>query len=362
MKRVFILGLAFGALLLYLFTSSDVYAANFESSMYGYHVKGVQDGKKLDQRVIFADEDISPVSYRIEGKSSVTPFNGSTYVWRGMAYRNFYNSETDNFAMYSYAYLFEDGPVLDSSENYEYSFNLVQNTSSSSDVVMPNFGNLKVFYRYSIDTVDYSYICTVGNASNRWSATRKISCVIPGTVNTSQYEIFFDFEDSLVESSPIVDFVVSEKPSYSVTDLLPNLEPTPTPTPPNPNQGVEDAIGSLEGTITDDTVNTDSAGGFFEDFEDNDFGLSDIITLPLNFIKSLTSNTCEPLTLPLPFVNQNLSLPCMSEIYSQYFGAFFSIYQAVTTGLIGYWVAVRIFGLVKGFKDPEDDKIEVMDL
>lgn len=319
MKRGFIFGLAFGALLLYFFTSSDVYAANFESSMYGYHVKGVQDGKKLDQRVIFVNEDISPVSYRIQGKSSVTPFNGSTYVWRGMSYRNFYNSETDNFAMYSYAYLFDNGPVLDSSENYEYSFNLVQNTSTSSSVVMPNFGNLKVFYRYSIDTVDYSYICTVGNASDRWSATRKISCVIPGTVNTSQYEIFFDFEDSLVESSSIVDFVVSEKPSYSVTDLLPNLEPTPTPTPPNPNQGVEDAIGKLEGTIMDDTPpDTGSLG--------NSAGwlppgpVDSLINLPLTMLQNLSNalgTTCKPLTLTLPFVDEDIQLPCLVSVYNK---------------------------------------------
>ena len=246
--RVLIVVVALFSLFMFFVAPDGVYAANFESSMYGYHVKGVQDGKRLDQRYIFADEDISPASYRVEGKSSVSPFNGTTYVWRGMAYRNFYNSETDNFAMYSYAYLFEDGPVLDSSENYEYSFNLVQDTNTSSSVVMSNFGNIKVFYRYSIDTVDYSYICTVGDVSNRWGATRKISCVIPGSANTSQYEIFFDFEDSLYESSAQIPFVVSVKPSYSVTDLLPNLEPTPTPTPTNPNQGVEDKLDEVNET------------------------------------------------------------------------------------------------------------------
>lgn len=319
MKRGFIFGLAFGALLLFFLNSNDVYAANFKSSMYGYHVNGVRDGKKLDQRYIFADEGISPSSYLVEGKSSVNPFNGTKDVWRGMAYRNFYNSETDNFSMYSYAYLFENGPVLDLSKNYEYSFNLVQDTNSSSSVVMPAFDNIKVFYRYSIDTVDYSYICTVGKASDRWSATRKISCVIPGTASTSKYEIFFDFKDSLVESSAQIPFVVSYKPTYSVTDLLPNLEPTPTPTPSNPNQGVEDAIGNLSGDIMDETPPdldglADSAGWLPPGPVDS------LINLPLTMLQNLSNalgSTCEPVTLTLPFVHEDIQLPCLVSVYNK---------------------------------------------
>jgi hypothetical protein len=52
----------------------------------------------------------------------------------------------------------------------------------------------------------------------------------------------------------------------------------------------------------------------------------------------------------------------MTAIYNKHFGSIFTLYQTITTGFIAYWVAVRIFALIKGFKDPEDDKIEVMDL
>ena len=198
-----------------------------------------------------------------------------------------------------------------------------------------------------VDTSRVNFTCSGIGGGALWVYVNQTSFT-PGTV----YQIGLSKNLDVTCSASSSDVIINQNQN---TENIIN----------NQNQNTQQIIQGQEDikdSITDDTVDTGSAGGFFEDFEDNDHGLSDIITLPLNFIKSLTSNTCSPLSVPLPFVNQNLSLPCMSEIYSQYFGAFFSIYQAVTTGLIGYWVAVRIFGLVKGFKDPEDDKIEVMDL
>lgn len=117
-------------------------------------------------------------------------------------------------------------------------------------------------------------------------------------------------------------------------------------------------------TIKDKDVSESQsqAGGFFNDFDNNDFGLSDIITMPLSFIQGLANNSCSNLNLPLPFVDKNATLPCMTSIYEQHFGAFLSIYQIITTGFISYWVCINIFRLVKNFKDPNNDEVEVLDL
>ncbi len=120
---------------------------------------------------------------------------------------------------------------------------------------------------------------------------------------------------------------------------------------------IDDTINS-----TDTTGASSSANSFFDNFQDNDYGLSDIITMPLTLIKTLTNSTCVSLKLTVPFVNKTLELPCMSSIYQKYFGSFFTLYQTVTFGFVAYWVAVKIYALVKGFKDPDDDKIEVVDL
>ena len=123
-------------------------------------------------------------------------------------------------------------------------------------------------------------------------------------------------------------------------------------------------ITNLNQDITNDNVDQskDKAGGFFNNFQNNNHGLTGIITSPLNLIKSLTSKSCTPLNLQLPFVNQPLILPCMREIYESKFSGIYEIYKIVVTGFVGYYIAVNIFAMVKGFKDPDKDEVEVMEL
>lgn len=48
--------------------------------------------------------------------------------------------------------------------------------------------------------------------------------------------------------------------------------------------------------------------------------IDSILNLPLTFLNSLTTNlskTCTPVELPLPFINDTLTLPCLNTIYSQ---------------------------------------------
>lgn len=117
-------------------------------------------------------------------------------------------------------------------------------------------------------------------------------------------------------------------------------------------------------TLKDDNIDKaqDSAGGFFNDFTTDTHGLTAVITAPLSLIESITSSACSPLVIPLPYVDKDLTLPCMGTIYSNFFGSFLSIYQVITFGIVAYWVLVRIFNLVKDFKNPDHDEIEVLDL
>lgn len=127
---------------------------------------------------------------------------------------------------------------------------------------------------------------------------------------------------------------------------------------------VEEEQKKTNDLLEDDDIQgaQDSAGGFFNGFTTDTHGLTSIITAPLSLISSISSSSCSPLVIPLPFVDKDLTLPCMSSIYSQHFGSFLSIYQMITFGIIAYWVCVRIFNLVKDFKNPDHDEIEVLDL
>lgn len=135
----------------------------------------------------------------------------------------------------------------------------------------------------------------------------------------------------------------------------------------NGNQALNDSINNLDDTINDDdtTDAENEASEFFNSFSTETFGLTSIITAPLNLIRSVIGegSICTTLNLPLPYLdNKSLQLPCMTTIYQQYFGSFFTLYQTITYGIVAYWVIVRIFNQVKDFKNPEHDEIEVMDL
>ena len=129
-------------------------------------------------------------------------------------------------------------------------------------------------------------------------------------------------------------------------------------------QGTNDKLDDLNDNITNSDTSEAESGlsDFFGDFESNNHGLSGVITAPLEFIQSLLGHSCQPLEFPLPFVDEEVSLPCIKPIYQEYFGLFFNLYQVITTGIIAYAVGIRIFGIVKGLQDPQNDKIEVLKL
>lgn len=101
---------------------------------------------------------------------------------------------------------------------------------------------------------------------------------------------------------------------------------------------------------------------YFSDIDNFHSGLTGIITSPLNLIQNLLTPVCSGLSVPLPYINSTLTLPCMETIYSQYFGSFFTLYQNITFGVIAYWVIIRILRMVKDFRSPDHDEIEVLDL
>lgn len=131
----------------------------------------------------------------------------------------------------------------------------------------------------------------------------------------------------------------------------------------NGNQAVANNQQETNDLIKSDDVSgaNSKASEFFNDFTAESHGLSGIVSAPLRLITSLSSSTCTSLTLPLPFVSQNAVLPCMSTVYSN-FPTFLSLWQLISTGLIAYWIVIRLFYKVHEFQDPESDRIEVLDL
>jgi len=123
---------------------------------------------------------------------------------------------------------------------------------------------------------------------------------------------------------------------------------------------LNDKLDGLGRVIEDSQI--DDKTSFFTGFTDNTHGLSGIISIPLTAIQNLANSQCQPLSLPLPFSDTEITLPCMSEYYEEHIPTLYALVQTLIYGFMAYRILIDIFSMVKGFKDPDNDKIEVLDL
>jgi hypothetical protein len=96
------------------------------------------------------------------------------------------------------------------------------------------------------------------------------------------------------------------------------------------------------------------------------YGLQSIINAPLGFLASLpgiSNETCQPIQMTLPFLNGNISYPCLTtSVYQPHFPALLTIWQTIMTALVAYWIGIKLFATVKNVNSPDNDRIEVVDL
>ena len=112
--------------------------------------------------------------------------------------------------------------------------------------------------------------------------------------------------------------------------------------------------------LQDSSIDSSSMSGFNVSFDYG--GVTGVLTAPLNAINSILSNTCTDLVFTLPFINKQITLPCLTPIYQTHASGLLSLYQTVITGIVSYWICLNIFKIIKGFSDPEEDRIEVLEL
>lgn len=201
---------------------------------------------------------------------------------------------------------------------------------------------------------------------NIFNSTVKITEIFNSNYNV--YNVcYYNVNKTLISCQNLANLenlTIPENVYYMRSSIIKNQNRPTYEICKNGNQAIGDSLSDMNSSInnSDSSQATNDASNFFSNFTTDNHGLTGIITAPLNAINSLTNAQCTPLVLPLPFVNENLTLPCMRGIYEEYFGSFMILYDVITLGIASYWVMVRIFGLVKDFKNPEHDEIEVLDL
>ena len=81
--------------------------------------------------------------------------------------------------------------------------------------------------------------------------------------------------------------------------------------------------------------------------------LDSVLNLPLNLLNNLTTNlkkTCNPVSLPLPFLDKNLELPCLNSIYSQIDGLSFFL-NSISAIAAAFILFHYLMGLYKWVDD-----------
>ena len=127
-----------------------------------------------------------------------------------------------------------------------------------------------------------------------------------------------------------------------------------------------DENGNFYGNV--DTSNgsidiySDNQYNYFTMIDDNLFGFTSILTAPLTAIRQISNGTCSPVSIPI--LGKTITLPCGDTIFwgredVQDFKLFWNMFFG---GVICYGLGISTFKRIQRFKDPTDDKVEVIDL
>ena len=132
-------------------------------------------------------------------------------------------------------------------------------------------------------------------------------------------------------------------------------------------QGIDDTLysnnnnlvlnGDLNTSIDEYVTGISSLDSNFQSY-----GLVDIVKVPFNHLHNMTISSCTDITLPIPFLEKNLVLPCFTSFYQSVLGYSFPLYQKTIFAFVSYAIYVNLFGYIKRFQAPKVNEIEVVDL
>lgn len=144
------------------------------------------------------------------------------------------------------------------------------------------------------------------------------------------------------------NYSVSNDPN---TQLLNNINNNQVQT----NQKLDD----LKDTLKSDDV--DDKSSFFTDFSSADHGLSGVITAPLRAVSKITA-TCQPVTFSV--LDEPIELPCGDTLFwnKESVKSFKIVWNLLVGGPLIYFLIKKLFKVIEGLKNPDDDRIEVLDL
>ena len=131
--------------------------------------------------------------------------------------------------------------------------------------------------------------------------------------NSNLYQLGFEPIYNYEKATLSIDFILSSQTDNSgliveQNEIIIGQNQQIIDTTNDVNNSINDLNDSINNSDTSNATN--SAGNFFSGFETDTFGLTSIITAPLDLIGSITSSSCSPLPLTIPYVDKPFNLPC----------------------------------------------------
>lgn len=88
-----------------------------------------------------------------------------------------------------------------------------------------------------------------------------------------------------------------------------------------------------------------------------------IVKLPFEFLKNITTGTCEPLSARFPHSNFDIELPCLSSSFESFMGsALYNMLRLVINGLLVYRISMSLMVFTAKRIDPKDMRLDVVQL
>lgn len=164
------------------------------------------------------------------------------------------------------------------------------------------------------------------------------SYVFTTSSNTSYVRLQFNYDNNTVITSSLInelDFMFEEGNTRD-NEICKNGD-----------QALDDSINDLNSSLTDSSpVDMGSLGDTAGWLPPGP--IDSIINLPLNLFNNLLTalnGTCQPINIPLPYVNKNLPIPCISTIFNQITGlpTFWNWVGAITSVVILYRYLLALY-------------------
>lgn len=170
------------------------------------------------------------------------------------------------------------------------------------------------------------------------------------TSSASTYRITFYTYENFIATYKDVMISKSNSPYCSYGSTVSKLD------------NINDTLTNFTDTLTDDNISdSDVSNSLNFSTTENSYGpFATFLTLPLQWVQDIlaSNQSCSPLSLPLPYVNRNLVLPCMTEFWNST-GALGTLIQLCWIAVVGVRIFNGLFKLVVDTTSSEDNAEEL---